>query len=132
MTCPTCDHTMHRINSSSSMEGVWWCPRCGTSKRKGFATLVERPRVLDYLCELYERAENCGADWVVRHINDIVKHLIEKDCTRVHDAGAKGGPNYCLQCGVEILYDQAYCEGCQDLLLGEKFDEEVSTSDYSS
>lgn len=28
MSCPTCDHTMQRV-----VEGVFWCPRCGTLKQ---------------------------------------------------------------------------------------------------
>lgn len=29
MACPTCDHTMQGIS-----DGYFWCPRCGTLKRR--------------------------------------------------------------------------------------------------
>lgn len=30
MACPTCSHTMHKLDSG--VKHLWWCPRCGTLK----------------------------------------------------------------------------------------------------
>ena len=48
MACPTCDHTMHCINSVNEFP-QFWCPRCGTLKeneRVTVPTLVPRVRSL--------------------------------------------------------------------------------------
>lgn len=34
MSCPTCDHTMQRLNCGCETSRRWfWCPRCGTVKQ---------------------------------------------------------------------------------------------------
>lgn len=30
MTCPTCDHTMEKIDANEGGPQLFWCPRCGT------------------------------------------------------------------------------------------------------
>ena len=32
--CPTCGHTVQRVNEGVSPK-TWWCPRCGTLKTDG-------------------------------------------------------------------------------------------------
>ena len=57
MSCPTCDHTMQRVDTTDGEEfRRYWCPRCGTLKHEnsheyGFDSdqapfLVERVRTL--------------------------------------------------------------------------------------
>lgn len=42
MSCPTCDHTMQALCGH-----YFWCPRCGTIKRKGDVIDVEAPKLVE-------------------------------------------------------------------------------------
>jgi len=37
-TCQTCDHDTWRIGETTSRDGVFWCPRCGTVAQNLIAT----------------------------------------------------------------------------------------------
>ena len=48
MSCPNCDHTMHRLGCQiTECLGSFWCPRCGTLNTEGTVSvpaLVDRVR----------------------------------------------------------------------------------------
>lgn len=62
MACPTCGHTMSKLNTDPNpvgASGVFWCPRCGTLsevtvtgfRRDESPKLVERCRILKGLID---------------------------------------------------------------------------------
>lgn len=58
MTCPTCDHTTHRIDADNGGPGLFWCPRCGTlAKHYNILALVDEVSV-PHLVERCRRFES--------------------------------------------------------------------------
>lgn len=45
--CPTCGHTVQRINEGVNPK-TWWCPRCGTLKTDGVPD-NEHPKLLEWM-----------------------------------------------------------------------------------
>ncbi len=56
MPCPTCDHTMQRINTAGSSSSWFWCPRCGTirEERADGETNDEAPKLVER-CREFEK-----------------------------------------------------------------------------
>jgi Zn-finger nucleic acid-binding protein len=47
MACPSCDHTMNRVNHTQDLVPVFWCPRCGTIKVDRVESDVYSPRIIE-------------------------------------------------------------------------------------
>lgn len=44
MSCPTCEHTMQRLNTGDDQ--LYWCPRCGTLREKRGTFVNDEPPML--------------------------------------------------------------------------------------
>ncbi len=59
MACPTCSHTVQRVNEGVSSK-VWWCPRCGTIKMDAVPE-SEEPKLVQYATSLCDEVmSQCG------------------------------------------------------------------------
>lgn len=73
MPCPTCDHTMHRIDGHGDPKGaMFWCPRCGTLKAGPPEEPAAVPKLVDR-CRKFEQQPMPGHDR--RAIGDIWRGL---------------------------------------------------------
>lgn len=70
MSCPTCDHTMHSVSSSTAM--LFWCPRCGTLAQKGARVDTQDVPKLVECCRRFRKTigpdymsqfASCRDDW---------------------------------------------------------------------
>ncbi len=78
MACPTCDHTMQRLNPVNEEFSIFHCPRCGTAKTESSAG-VEYP-VTVYQPDLVNRVvEFCGT--LDEDNEDVINNLIRLGVT---------------------------------------------------
>lgn len=60
MACPTCDHTLQRVNEGVSPV-TFWCPRCGTIKTGGSFEEASEPKLVQYATSLCDVVmSQCG------------------------------------------------------------------------
>jgi len=47
MACPNCDATMQSFGRLSSGDILFWCPRCGTTRRRTYVVSFTEPNETD-------------------------------------------------------------------------------------
>lgn len=60
MNCPTCDHTLQRLDvSAATLNAMWWCQMCGTlvqARGPGAGnTAAEAPQLV-HRCRAFEKS----------------------------------------------------------------------------
>lgn len=62
MSCTTCGHTIEQV-----INGIWWCPRCGTLKIEGGVPSESEPMLVQR-CQTFEKYFDVGhpllAQWL--------------------------------------------------------------------
>ena len=62
MACPTCDHTMQRLNGDVNMF-YFWCPRCGTLVENSRGELTQEAPKLVNRCREFEASCYQASGW---------------------------------------------------------------------
>ncbi len=61
MSCPTCTHTMQRLDQE---QRIFWCPRCGTLKYHMVEDRFnDEPPMLVSRCRQFSQSNGEGWDW---------------------------------------------------------------------